>query len=88
MTPVILTIPIPESKNDTKAILEGKKNNEIDRKLFQYLLWGQTTNPARFRYLKEFIAWAEPLGYPAEPCREVWFELRNMYRPLYGEPKF
>jgi hypothetical protein len=70
--------------------MKSSNNNErdIDRRLLQYLLWGQTTNPARFRYLKDFIAWAEPLGYPAEPCREVWFELRKVYRPLYGEPVF
>jgi hypothetical protein len=64
------------------------ENSQTDRKLFTYLLQGQTTVPARFQYLNEFIAWAEPLGYPSEACREVWFELRNLYRPIYGEPVF
>jgi hypothetical protein len=60
--------------------------NDHKRKLFQYLLWGQSTIPARFSLLSEFEAWAFPIGFISEQCRGVWICLSTFYRSLYGKP--
>jgi hypothetical protein len=61
---------------------------KMNNQLFQYLLWGQTTRPCRFRYLSEYQTWAAGLGFDPEACREPWNALKSIYRSLYGEPEY
>jgi hypothetical protein len=65
-----------------------KKEEKLNDRLFKYLLWGQTTHPARFRYLSEYQTWATGIGFDADQCREPWELLKTVFRPLYGEPVF
>lgn len=57
-------------------------------KLFDYLLQGQCTQPARFKMLSDFIEWGKDHGYDEKDCKETWVMLREIYRTLYGEPVF
>lgn len=68
--------------------MKTKENASINGDLLKYLLWAQCSRPARFRVFSQFIAWAEPLGFDADQCRETWTMLKTFYRPLYGNPVF
>jgi hypothetical protein len=64
-----------------------KEGNEREySRLFQHLLWAQTTEPRRFTSVYEFQQWAESMGYDSSDCKQVWSDLESVYQQQFGEP--